>query len=274
MAAIRFATTNLSGLHAAGKAEDRQHGLLAATLESHLGPEFARLFADFNARDSDQCEWFVESKPHPIRVSELRDEGDQVAFQDLCRQMIEQVIDLSHKLDAQGRQGRMIAAMLRSAAVFPPEDLWVYRGTPLIVNWGYKRDVSTPVKSEGITGTVKIDPAPAPIDGPEAPPEPVLKAPFWRRRLFLPILLWLVFAGIVGWSYFNLLPPCGLRPPFKICCWTSNCPVQIDQTVFLQGSLLQRQVDHAELQRALSQQDCAVESKRAEIERLKRGTAR
>jgi hypothetical protein len=272
MAAIRFETTNLSGLHAAGKAEDRQHGLLAATLERHLGPEFARLFADFNARDSDQCEWFVESKPPPKRASEY--EGDQVAFQDRCHQMIGQVIELAQKLEAQGRQGRMIAGMLRSAAVFPPEDLWVYRGTPLIVNWGYKRDFSTPVESQGITGTVIIDPAPAPIDGPEAASEPVLKAPFWRRRMFLPILLWLVFAGIVGWSYLNLLPPCGFRPPFKNFRWTSNCPVQLDQTVFLQGAELQRQVDHAELQLALSQQDCAVESKRAEIERLKRGTPR
>jgi hypothetical protein len=273
MAAIRFATTNLSGLHAAGKAEDRQHGLLAATLERHLGPEYAMLFADFNARDSDRCEWFVDSTPLPVRVSELA-EGDQVAFQDFCHQMIEQVIELAQKLEAQGQQGRMIAGMLRSAAVFPPEDLWVHRDTPLIVNWGYTRDIFTPLKTEGITVQVKIDPTPAPVDIPDAAPEPVIKAKPWIRRLFLTSLLWLLFAGIVGWSYLNLLPPCGLRPPFKNFGWTSNCPVQLDQTVFLQAAELQRQVEHAEIQLALSQQDCAVESKRAEIERLKRGTPR
>ena len=67
MATIRFATTQLSGLHAAGRTSDLQHALISATLARNLGERYAHLLAEFEVRGSDSRDWFVPLQPIDLR---------------------------------------------------------------------------------------------------------------------------------------------------------------------------------------------------------------
>ena len=98
MGAYRFVTTRLRGLHAAGRADDLQHALISALLARHLGPEYSGLFAEFEVRDNDTRDWFVEALPAPVPIASLP-EDDQHAIRSRADQMIAAVRDLAARIE-------------------------------------------------------------------------------------------------------------------------------------------------------------------------------
>jgi hypothetical protein len=129
--AVRFTTTHLRGLHAAGRTADLQHELISAVLTSRLGPDYSALFPEFTVRDSDTRDWFVDAPPAPVPVSRLPDAERRAAYL-RCHQMLVDIRALADTIEKEGSNGRIMARALRDAAVFPPEDLWVRNGKPTI----------------------------------------------------------------------------------------------------------------------------------------------
>lgn len=259
MGAYRFATTQLKGLHAAGRAADLQHGLISALLVRHLGPEYAGLFADFEVRDSDTRDWFVEGPSAPIQVIRLP-EDDQSAIRARAAEMIAAVAGLADRIEQQGAEGRNVARVLRDATVYPPDDLWLYRDAPLIVNWGYSREEAAVRGPVAISAPVRLEPrparaVPAPPSRPAPPmPPPAANAGRSRAPLIAAGLLWLIFALTIGRLYADLLPACGLKAPFAI----GDCPaLTADDPVARETVRLQRAVEQAELAVAQEAQTCA-----------------
>ncbi len=257
MGALLFSTTKLSGLHAAGRTADLQRELLAAMLERHLGPAYAGLFAEFETRDSDARDWFVDAAPAPINIRDLPPDH-AAALKARCDQQVAAIRALADRLDADGANSRNLARALRDATIFPPEDLWFYKGAPLIVNWGFARSDGQSATVAAIAGaTVILDPvAPPSVPAPTSAPEPPRKK---RWFPWFPVLLWLIFAGLVARIYADLLPACALQLPAPFTNAIGNCPVAVRDDLVAEGLRLQRQVEQAELDLARQQQTCAVQ---------------
>lgn len=264
MAAYRFATTQLRGLHAAGRAADLQHALISALLARHLGPEYAGLFAEFDVRDSDHRDWFVEALPPPVLVTSLP-EDDQRALRARAEHMVANVRALADRIENQGAQGRNVARVLRDATVYPPDDLWLYRGAPLILNWGYH---PAELESRGVAAIsepIHLRPEPEPrrerdFAPAEAGPLPARPAARVRTGALAATLLWLLFAATVGRLYGELLPACGI----KLGSILGDCPVYASSPVFREGVRLQRAVEQAELDIAMDRRACARPPRRAD----------
>jgi|SRR5208337_1896322 len=269
MAAYRFATTRLRGLHSAGRAADLQHALISALLTRYLGQEYAGLFADFEVRDSDTRDWFVDAAPAPVPVARLP-EDDQRAVRARAADMIAAVRGLADRIESQGAEGRNVARVLRDATVFPPDDLWFYRGAPLIVNWGYSRDETVSRGAPEISAPIRLAPSVEPVvpvnstKVPAAPPPEVVRQP--SVSLAAATLLWLLFALTIGRLYSDLLPACGIKSPFGPGAAIGDCPTVVaDYPVLRESVRLQRAVEQAELSVAEEAQACSAPLRHASL---------
>jgi hypothetical protein len=263
MAAIRFATTQLRGLHAAGRTSDLQHSLISAMLARHLGERYAHLLAEFEVRGSDSRDWFVPSQPVPVRISDLAPER-QAVLRTECRRMIAAINQLATTIEAQGINGRNLARVLRDATVYPEEDLWEYKGAPLILNWGFRRSQAHSSNPVVIAEEIAIGPpeiasepvAKAPTDQPVTPKKTRFPWDIFRKRSHL--LLWSLFVALLSSIYALLLPACGLSFSFLPDREVGNCHVSgVSQALTLEGIRLQRQIELAELDLARQQNMCA-----------------
>ncbi len=269
MAAYRFATTRLRGLHTAGRAADLQHALISALLTRYLGQEYAGLFADFEVRDSDTRDWFVDAAPAPVPVARLP-EDEQRAIRARAADMIAAVRGLADRIEAQGAEGRNVARVLRDATVFPPGDLWFYRGAPLIVNWGYSRDETISRGAPEISAQIRLAPSVEPVvpvessKAPAAPPPETVRRP--SVSLAAAMLMWLLFALTIGRLYGDLLPACGVKWPFRPGAAIGDCPAVVaDYPVFRESARLQRAVEQAELSVAEEAQACSAPLRHASL---------
>lgn len=262
MAAIRFVTTQLRGLQAAGRTSDLQHSLISAMLARHLGERYAHLLAEFEVRGSDSRDWFVPSQPLPVRISDLAPER-QAALRTECGRMIAAINQLAATVEAQGINGRNLARVLRDATVYPEEDLWEYKGAPLILNWGFRRSQAHSSNPVAIAEEIAIDPpdttpepvARAPADEPVTPRRPRFTWSIFRNRFHF--LLWLLFVALLSSIYALLLPACGLSFGFLPGREAGNCRVSsTSQDLNLEGIRLQRQIEQAELDLAQQQNMC------------------
>ena len=260
MGTLLFTTTKLRGLHAAGRTADLQRDLLTAVIERHLGPTYANLFAEFETRDSDTRDWFVDATPAPVNICDLPEEH-QTLLKARCDMQIGAIRALADRLDGEGPNSRNLARALRDSTIFPGDDLWLYKGAPLIVNWGFARVDSRAAAPASISGaTVILDPA--------SPPTVVADPEKRKRRwpAWLSPFLWLVFIALMGSIYAELLPACGMQfqsllSPVVI----GNCPAISLATddAAAEGARLLRQIEQAELDLARQQQTCPSSRKGA-----------
>jgi hypothetical protein len=252
MGTLLFTTTKLRGLHAAGRTADLQRDLLTAVIERQLGPAYANLFAEFETRDSDTRDWFVDAPPAPVNIRDLPEEH-RTLLKARCDMQIGAIRALADRLDGEGANSRNLARALRDATIFPVDDLWLYKGAPLIVNWGFARVDSQAAAPAAISGaTVILDAEPPPIvaDDPEKRKR---RWPAW-----LSPFLWFVFIALTGTIYAELLPACGLQfqSPFSPVA-IGNCPViSLAVDASAEGARLLRQIEQAELDLARQQQTC------------------
>jgi hypothetical protein len=262
MGTLLFTTTRLRGLQAAGRTADLQRELIAAVLERQLGPAYAGLFAEFETRDSDTRDWFVDSGPAPVAMRDLPEEH-RALLKARCDMQIGAVRALADRLDGDGPNSRNLARALRDATIFPADDLWLYKGAPLIVNWGFVRAESAAPALAAIAGaTVILEPAPpepaAPVVAPASPGK--RRWPGW-----LSPLLWLAFIALTATLYAQLLPACGLRLPAPFdAVGFGDCPLApVGVDAAAEGARLARQIDQAELDLARQQASCSTPRKGA-----------
>ncbi len=255
MGTLLFATTRLRGLHAVGRTSDLQRDLLAAILMRNLGPAYESLFAEFETRDSDTRDWFVDGAPAPISIRDLPHEH-AVALKTRCEMQLSAIRSLADRLDNDGANGRNLARALRDASVFPAEDLWLYKGAPLIMNWGFSRSNAASAAVSAISGATVVLDAASPSTSPVSTSSETSRKKRWL--VWLPFFLWLAFMAFVARIYADLLPACGLQLPAPFVASVGNCPlVRAADDLIADSAMFQRQVEQAELDLALQQQTCA-----------------
>jgi hypothetical protein len=273
MAAIRFATTQLRGLHAAGRTSDLQHALISATLARNLGERYAHLLAEFEVRGSDSRDWFVSSQPIPVRISDLAPER-QAALRAECSRMIAAIHKLATTIEEQGVNGRNLARVLRDATVYPDEDLWEYNGGPLILNWGFRRTTQSASSPVAIAENILIAAQQTNPESPiaetsslSAPASSKRRQSFWsvfKKKTH--ILLWLAFIALAVVIYDRLLPACGVTVGLLPGRMVGNCLLAgANLDLSGEGLRLQREIERAELDLAQQRKLCVrPASKRAD----------
>lgn len=274
--ALRFTTTRLTGLRAAGRIVELQHAVIASFLQRELGPAYGRLFADFEPEGSDLRAWYAEVETQPRRVADLSPDRRAVLLATTA-DMVRDIRALAGRMAGESTQKANLARALVAATTFPEEDVWCDADQPIVVNWGFSREDKPESAPRAITGLVAR---------PEPAPRSALAAAFgwWGARVrglaragVLAPLLWLVFAVLVASTYRLLLPACGIGdgPVLDACA----APLEAADAAE-EGSRLQDLVRQAELQLAQQRQVCTapvVPGRRASIDagpRLPPGAAR
>ena len=263
MSALHFTTTQLRGLNAAGRTADLQRSLISAILERHLGKAIAGIFAEFEVKDSDTREWFVDTPPAPTNIRDLPP-AYQEALQARCEEWIGAIRSLADKLEAQGGQGGTTARALRTAIVFPQGDLWLYQGAPLIVNWGYFRADAEIASPNAISEDALLPERQQPAETSDNAPRTRSRARIWPFSL----LLWAAFTALLCTIYAELLPACGLAIG-SLALANGACVSRNIDPAFEDGARLQRQVEQAELALAKARQACVAERKKTGLRQEK-----
>ncbi len=254
MAGVRFTTTRLAGLRAAGRLQEMQHATIAPFLERELGPEYGRLFADFEAESTDTRAWYNDTTRAPRPIASLP-EPDAEALRQRVADMIGRIGEFAARLVGESTQKANIARIITAATTFPIEDLWADGEQPLIVNWGFHRHdveagVPRPIRDrirrpgEPITRPVVAGVGGGVAAGVTA--QAAASKPK-RRWFWLPTLLWIAVVVLVAGSYDRLLPASGIVGPLGLTRLDA-CPLSTATTrVFAEGAELQALVDAAEL---------------------------
>ena len=256
MAALRFTTTRLSGLRAAGRLQELQHATLAPFLERELGVDYGRLFADFEPESSDVRAWYTDAAALPRQVTALP-ENEAESLRQRVADMIGRIGEFAARIAGESTQKANLARILTAATTFPIEDIWADGAQPIIVNWGFHRhDVEAGVP-RAIRDRIRRSPDPsvapgAAVTGVAAAVLPAASAPArkpaWRRWFVLPAILWLAFLVLVAASYDRLLPACGIVGPLGLARLEA-CPLPGNiAAVFNEGEELQALIDAAELE--------------------------
>ncbi len=266
MAALRFTTTRLSGLRAAGRLQELQHATLAPFLERELGANYGRLFADFEPESSDVRAWYTDAAAPPRQVTALP-ENEAEALRQRVADMIGRIGEFTARIAGESTQKANLARILTAATTFPIEDIWADGAQPIIVNWGFHRhDVEAGVP-RAIRDRIRLpaDPRIAPAAAATGVAAAVLPAdsaparkPAWRRWFVLPAILWLAFSVLVAASYDRLLPACGIVGPLGLARLEA-CPLPGDvAAIFIEGAELQAMVDAAELETTRRRGQCPM----------------
>jgi len=274
VAALRFTTTRLGGLAAAGRVDELQHAVVAPFLERELGARHGRLFADFEAEGSDMRAWYADAAAPPRRATDLSP-ADAGAVRAAAAALLADVAALAERLSAAGPQRAALARALAAATTFPEEDLWCDGDQPIIVNWGFhRREVPAGTPQAILEAGRPKAAALAPAGSTTAPPPLILtparpaRGPIvvgaWRAGWPAVAGLWLLFALLVLACYRLLLPACGLAGSFG---GLGACPAMAgERDAAAEGAGLQAEVRAAELQLAQAQRVCAAPGRAAALD--------
>ncbi len=232
MAALRFTTSRLSGLRAAGRLQELQHATLAPFLERELGTDYGRLFADFEAESSDVRAWYIDAAAPPRQITALP-EGEAEALRQRLADMIGRIGEFAGRIAGESTQKANLGRILTAATTFPIEDVWADGAQPIIVNWGFHRHdveagvprairdrIHRPADPRVKPGAASTDVAAVVMPAEGAP----ARKPAWRRWFVLPAILWLAVLVLVAASYDRLLPACGIVGPLGLARFDA-CPL-------------------------------------------------
>lgn len=268
MATLRFTTTRLSGLRAAGQVGKLQHAVIAPFLRRELGERFGRLFADFEAEGSDLRAWYVEAGAPPRRAADLP-AAERDAVLRTAGEMVLAVRALADRIAGESAARADLARTLVAATTFPEEDVWCVGAEPVIVNWGFHRQEVSDGAPRAIMDLVALPgpqplsaAAPEPVPSHRAPPRTAMAAAWRLLGRAGPPALWLLLVGLLTAIDKVLLPACGLdghlRPLagwhfLDACAATSPARDAAEE-----GARLRDLVRQAELQVAERRQICAA----------------
>lgn len=264
MSAVRFTTTRLSGLRAAGRLNELQHSVIAPFLERELGPRHARLFADFETEGSDLRAWYAEADTPPRRVADLPSDRAE-AVRTAVMELVRDVRSLADRLAAEGPRKANLSRILMAATTYPEEDVWCAGDQPIIVNWGFDRQEALERAPRAITGGARREHAPI------APPirEPILflQARRWSFASAAAPLLWLLFTLLLAATYYTLLPACGIDARWRLLSgWRfldacEGADIMVKEAA--EGARLQALVRQSELEVVRERQLCSTPQKAA-----------
>lgn len=256
---LRFTTTRMSGLRAAGRLAEMQHAVIAPLLGRELGLRHERLFADFEPEGSDGRAWYVDAVGRPRRVADLPpEEGD--AIRAAAAAMVAEVRDLARRIGSDTPQKAHLARILNAAATFPAEDLWCDGDQPIIVNWGFEREDDRGVAAPRAI-TALADARTLNESRPGSAPSGTNRLRIIRSALPAALVLWLLFILLMIGVDRTLLPACGVSGwRSRLAGWghADACTPPAGVAEAAEGARLQALVREAELQVASRDRICSA----------------
>ena len=203
------------GLRPLGTASQRNPALIAETLRTHLTPAHVLLFCEPSPTpDGVATDWYAQCVG-VVRQLDSLDAEEASAARTRLGELVGDILDLADRLEAGGGQSdRRLAEALRNGVEVPASDaIWLVGDQPLLVTWGYARDIDKAPR--GIIR--RYIPARPPSPPPPASQgvEDVVAVP-GRQRSASDVLWWLgwlLLAGLVMLVFWLLVAPCAVVLP-------------------------------------------------------------
>ena len=256
---LRFTTTRMSGLRAAGRLAEMQHAVIAPLLGRELGLRHERLFADFEPEGSDGRAWYADVAGRPRRVADLAP-GEAEAIRATTSAMIDEIRAVARRMSSDTPQKANLARLLDAATTFPAEDLWCDGDQPLIVNWGFEREddrgSAAPQAITALADARTLDRA-----GSSGPWSAFTRHRVGPSALSGTSLLWLLFILLIIGIDRTLLPACGVAGRWSFLTdWSvlDACKRPAGVAEAAEGARLQSLVRDAELRVASRDRICTA----------------
>ncbi len=217
--------TYAEGLRPLGTASQRNPALIAETLRVHLTPAHVLLFCEPSPTpDGVATDWYAQCVGAVRQLDSL--EGDEASTaRTRLGELVGDILALADRLEAVGGQSdRRLAEALRNGVEVPASDaIWLMGDQPLLVTWGYARDIDKAPRGI-IRRFIPARPPPPPpppsrvVGDAVAAPGRQGSAPdvlWWLGWLLLTVLVMLVFWLLVAPCAVVLpgLAPFGRCPP-------------------------------------------------------------
>lgn len=207
----------------------RDHSLLKAAIAERLGEDAAILLADpVASTEGNHIDWYVTGRVDPVPLSGLAP-ADRETIEAVLADYHAQIETMADEAQRRGTaRDLQMAESLRSIFSIPgPEHIFVVDGKPVLTAWAHRassgreervglsvraRDPAPMVpssdRSYAAPPTIIDETAPATFAGVTEAVRPAPDAPRRRGGLWLALLLWLLFAGIVLAIFALLLRAC------------------------------------------------------------------
>lgn len=257
-------TTETKSYRPLERRNDYPWEILGERLIRELGNEFSTFLAEPVTRGTEGfVDWYTESTVPGVPASDLSAEDREALFGRL-HTMRARIHELADRITAPGRRDgdKRFADAIRRATVVPDDErfVWSLGGQPVLVLWGMLHIDDARTEAEVLGQALRYDRGRSPPAGLELVSPPAPQAP--RRKLLLPLLLWLLFAGLMGAIYYLLLAKCdiavGPRATLLAKLGINAC---VSTFVTPDGALrrqeLEERIQKAELDIARQQGDCA-----------------
>ncbi len=207
--------TLAEGLRPLGAASQRNPALITEALRVHLSAAHVLLFCEPSPTpDGVATDWYAQCAG-VVRQLDSLDEQEASAVRSRLGELIGDILALAERLEAAGGQSdRRLAQALRHVVEVPASDaIWLVGDQPVLVNWGYMRDVE-----QAPRGIIRrfIPPRPSPPRPHPCGPVGDMTPHPRRQRSAADVvwwLGWLFLAGLVFLVFWLLVAPCALVLP-------------------------------------------------------------
>ncbi len=207
--------TFAEGLRPLGAASQRNPALITETLRTHLTPAHVLLFCEPSPTpDGVATDWYAQCVGAVRQLDSLNEEEASVVRSRLG-ELVGDILALADRLEAAGGQSdQRLAEALRNVVEVPASDaIWLIGDQPVLVNWGYTRDIDKAPR-----GIIRRY---IPARPPPPPPPPTgavgdVAVASERRGSAADVLWWLgwlLLAGLVFLVFWLLVAPCAVVLP-------------------------------------------------------------
>ena len=207
--------TFAEGLRPLGTASQRNPALITETLRAHLTPAHILLFCEPSPTpDGVATDWYAQCGG-AVRQLDSLDEGEASAVRSRLGELVGDILALADRLETAGGQSdRRLAEALRNVVEVPASDaVWLVGDQPVLVTWGYTRDIDKAPR--GIIRQFIPARPPSPPPPPSGTVEGMTVGP-GRKGLQADVLWWLgwlLLAGLLFLVFWLLIAPCAVVLP-------------------------------------------------------------
>lgn len=223
MESTRIASTPLLGLRPLGSAADRSYERVCTLLKSRVGNITEIISEPVFAQDGRSIDWYVQGavEAFPIQSLPVAQREKILANYHHIRQTVQ---NTAKALEGSANLADRNLGNVLINALTVPGDEFIYSvdGKPVLVAWGFSKE--TVVETSGVLG-MRVAPrasiqTPQPVnlsaslqsgstEGGSSGSAIIGSRPDW-----LPLLLWIVFALLLGFFVWLLITVCHLNIPF------------------------------------------------------------
>ncbi len=207
--------TFAEGLRPLGAASQRNPALITETLRAHLTQTHVLLFCEPSPTpDGVATDWYAQCVG-AVRQLDSLDEEEASAVRSRLGELVGDILALADRLETAGGQSdQRLAEALRNVVEVPASDaIWLIGDQPVLVNWGYARDIDKAPRGI-IRRYIPARPPPPPPPPSGAVGDVAVASE--RQGSAADVLWWLgwlLLAGLVFLVFWLLVAPCAVVLP-------------------------------------------------------------